>query len=104
MGRLTSEDWFSSRKKELQDDHRGSITENVKEGKLKMRAYIGQTTIRVSDLLALETGDIIKINKEATDDLILQIEGKSKFAGKAGQFRGQRAFKISRKAKPGEKI
>jgi len=36
--------------------------------------------------------------------LILQVEDKSKFAGRIGQFRGNKAFKIARPAKPGEKI
>ena len=55
-------------------------------------------------LLALEQDDVLKIKKEATHDLILQVEGLSKFAGKIGQFRGNRAFKVTRPAKAGEKI
>ena len=69
-----------------------------------MRAYLGQTTITVNDLLELQTGDIVKIPKEATEDLVMQIEGISKYAGKIGQFRGHRALKLTRTARPGEKI
>jgi flagellar motor switch protein FliM len=104
MHRLASEDWFNYRKQSAKEDQRPRLLENLVEAKLKMRAYLGQTSIKVRDLLALEVGDILKIDKESNDDLILQIEGKSKFAGRIGQFRGNKAFKITRASKPGEKI
>jgi len=104
MHRLTSQDWFSYRKKETQDNKRNRLLENLTEAKLKVRTYLGQTTITVSDLLNLQVNDVLKIPKEAKNELIMQIEEKSKFAGRIGQFRGQKAFKITRTTKPGEKI
>jgi len=104
IGRLTSQDWLSYRRKGGQEGHRAAILENLREAKLKLRAYLAQTTIKVGDLVALQPGDIIKTKKEVNADLILQIEGRSKFAGKVGKFRGNRAFRITRTAKPGEKI
>jgi len=104
MHRLTSQDWFSYRKKGTQEQKRDQLLENLAEAKLHTRTYLGRTTIKVSDLLNLQVNDVLKISKEAKNELIMQIEGKSKFAGRIGQFRGQKAFKISRPAKPGEKI
>ncbi len=104
MGQLTTQDWFSTRTKAGQKDFREALQGNLKEAKLHMRAYLGQTNIRLHELLALEPGDIIKLDKEVTEDLILRIEGESKFAGQACKFRGNRAFRITRKAKQGEKI
>ena len=104
MHRLSSQDWFSYRNTGAIEEQQDRLLENFAEAKLKSRFYLGQTTIRVSDLLALEKGDVLKLVKEADSDLVMQIEGKSKFAGRIGQFRGNRAFKITRKAKPGEKI
>ena len=104
MHQLTSQDWFSHKRKGAQPEQRDSVEENLAEAKLNLRAYLAQTTISLSDLLNLEVGDVIKTSKEAAHDLILRVEGKSKFAGKAGQFRGNRAFKITRPAKPQEKI
>ena len=104
MHRLVSQDWFSYRKKGELEDNKERLIENIAEAKLKTRTFLGQTTIKVSELLALEVGDILKIPKEANSDLIMQIENKSKFAGRIGQFRGHKAFKITRRAKPAEKI
>ena len=69
-----------------------------------MRAYLAQTRIKVSDLLSMEVGDVLHTTKEAKTELVLQVEGKSKFTGRAGQFRDHRAFHITRPAKPAEKI
>lgn len=104
MGRLTSQDWFGQKKQGVQEDRRPSLMENLKEASLNLRAYLARTTMSMSDLMSLEVGDVIKTRKEATDDLILQIGGNSKFAGKAGQFRGHRAFRVTRNAKVEEMI
>jgi len=105
MHKLTSQDWFGHKKKGIdQSQCRKSLCENLADAKLKMRAYLAQTKITLRDLMNLEIGDVIRTPKEEKHDLVLQIEGKSKFAGKAGQFRGNRALKILRYAKPEEKI
>ena len=104
IGRLTSQDWFSYRKQGKVKQSRQSITENLQEAKLKTRVYLARTSLTVSDLLGLKVGDIIRTKKEADTELVMQTEGKSKFAGKIGQFRGNRALRITRNAKAGEKI
>ena len=71
MHRLASEDWFNYRKKNAQEDQRSRLQENMAEAKMKLRAYLGQTTIKVQDLLSLDVGDVLKIDKEANEDLIL---------------------------------
>lgn len=104
MSRLTSQDWFSYKKKVDKDAYRRSLEENLEQAKLNCRIYLGQTRIKVSDLLNLEVGDMLKLNKAAKSELIMQIEGKSKFAGKIGQFKLNRAFKVQRKCVAGERI
>ena len=104
MGRLTAQDWFNYRKRGGQEEHQGSLQENLSEAKLGVRTYLGQTTIKVRDLLSLSVGDVIRLPKEVTEDLVMRVEGKSKFAGRIGQFRGNKAFKIMRPARPGEKL
>ncbi|MBN1437382.1 MAG: flagellar motor switch protein FliM [Sedimentisphaerales bacterium] len=104
MGRLTSQDWFGQNQSSSLEDRRESLMENLGEAKLKMRAFLAETTINMHELLNLQVGDIIETEKESKNELILQIEGESKFAGRAGQFRGNRAFRVTRKSKVKEKI
>ena len=58
----------------------------------------------LQELLALQPGDVITTTKPAEGDVVLQVEGISKFAGRIGQFHGKRAIRISRRTKPDEGI
>ena len=41
-------------------------------------------------------GDLITTDKEFTEEVLIQVEGKNKFLGQVGQFRGNRAIKLTR--------
>jgi flagellar motor switch protein FliM len=96
MGMLAAQNWFSYQRKGGQDDHLRKLTKNVCNATVELRTFLAQTTIRVSDLLALQVGDVITTDKDSTHDVLIQIESKNKFLGQIGQFRGGRAIRITR--------
>jgi flagellar motor switch protein FliM len=63
---------------------------------VELRAFLAQTTIRLNELLALQPGDIITTEKEAGREMLVQVEGRNKFLGQIGQYRGGRAIQITR--------
>jgi len=63
MGMLAAQNWFSYQRKGALDDHLRKLTKNVSNAAVEMRAFLAQTTIRVSDLLALQVGDVITTEK-----------------------------------------
>jgi len=69
-----------------------------------MTAYLGRAHIRVSELRSLRPGDIIQLEKHVQNELILQIEGRNKSAGRPGQLRGRRALRITRVAEIDEAL
>jgi len=97
MGMLAAQNWFSYQRKGGQDDHLRKLTKNVSNAAVEMRAFLAQTTIRVSDLLALSAGDVITTDKDSMHDVLIQIEGKNKFLGQVGQYRGTRSIRITRR-------
>jgi flagellar motor switch protein FliM len=96
MGLLAAQNWFSYQRKGAQDDHVRKLTKNVSNAPVEMRAFLAQTSIRLSDLISLQVGDIITTDKECGHDVLFQVEGKSKFLGQVGQYRGSRAVQITR--------
>jgi flagellar motor switch protein FliM len=96
MGVLAAQNWFSYQRKGGQEDHLKKLTRNVSNAKVEMRAFLAQTTITMSELLALQVGDVITTDKSVERDVLIQIEGKNKFFGKVGQFRGARAVNVTR--------
>jgi flagellar motor switch protein FliM len=93
---LAAQNWFSYQRKGGQDDHVRKLTRNVHNASVEIRAFLAQTTIRLKELLALQPGDIITTEKEAGREMLVQVEGRNKFLGQIGQFRGARAIQITR--------
>jgi flagellar motor switch protein FliM len=61
-----------------------------------MRAFLVQTTMRLNELLSLQVGDVITTEKPSDRDALIQVEGRNKFLGQVGLFRGNRAIRITR--------
>jgi flagellar motor switch protein FliM len=97
MGMLAAQNWFSYQRKGGQDDHLRKLTKNVSNAAVELRAFLAQTTIRVADLLNLQVGDVITTDKDSNHDVLIQIEGKNKFLGQVGQYRGTRSIRITRR-------
>ena len=96
MGMLAAQNWFSYQRKGGQDDHLRKLSRNVTGAKVELRAFLAQTSITVSDLMSLQVGDVITTEKETDKDVLIQVEGRHKFLGQIGQFRGSRAVRIMR--------
>jgi len=97
MNLLAAQNWFSYQKKVGQDDQARKLTTSLHNAPLQLRAFLAQTTISVNDLLSLQPGDIITTEKDQANEVLIQVEGKNKFLGKIGQFKGGRAIQITRK-------
>lgn len=96
MGVLAAQNWFSYQKKGSQDDHIRKLTRNLANARVEARVFLAQTTIKVSELINLQVGDIITTDKDASEDVLMQVEGRNKFLGQLGQYRGSRALRITR--------
>lgn len=102
MSMLATQNWFSYQRKGSQDDHLRRLTQNVSNAPVEMRAFLAQTTIKLNDLLTLQEGDLITTEKECTQDVLIQIEGKKKFLAQIGQYRGKRAVRLTKILQQGE--
>jgi flagellar motor switch protein FliM len=68
----------------------------INDVELNVSTLIGKTTITIRDLLQLQHGDILCLEKPFDSDLIVQIEGKNKMAGRSGLIGRKKAVKITR--------
>ena len=104
MSRLARQSWIGYKPKGLTDTQKKRLQRNLHKSTVGITAYLGGTTIKLSELRALRTGDVLPLPKSVKDDLLLQVEGHTKFAGKPGQYRGHRALCISRSAESDEPL
>lgn len=97
LSHLTSQAWFY-KPKPATDLQQKRLLRSLVKSPVSLTGYLGQTTIRLSELRSLRPGDLIPLEKRVGDDLILQIAGRNKFAGSPGRFRGQRSLRLTRRA------
>jgi len=96
MSKLSQQNWFTYSKKSANDGHIQAMQKSLGGAPLLVKVLLGHTTIKVDELVNLSPGDIIQLEKPSTGEMIVQIEGKNKFTGLVGQFKGKRAIRIKR--------
>jgi flagellar motor switch protein FliM len=96
MGVLAAQNWFSYQRKGGQEDHLRRLTRNVSNAPVEARVFLAQTSIRLDELMSLQVGDIVTTDKDCARDVLVQVEGKNKFLAQCGQYRGNRAIRITR--------
>ena len=104
MGKLATQNWLSYQRRASSQQQKDQITTHLKSAEVGLRVFLAETTITVSELLGLQPGDIIPTGKPATAELILQVEDRSKFAGRLYQSKGARALRVTRAAEPDEPL
>lgn len=72
------------------------VKKHMSKTYLPVSVELGRTSITVRELLELQEGDIIKLNNKITDEVIISIAGKKKFAGRPGSVDGKKSVKILR--------
>ena len=97
MGLLAAQNWFSYQRKGGQEDHLRKLKTNVSNAGVEARAFLAQTSMKLDELLSLQVGDVITTDKPCDREVLIQVEGRNKFLGKVGQYRGNRAIRITRK-------
>ncbi|HPN32849.1 MAG TPA: flagellar motor switch protein FliM [bacterium] len=84
INKLSAQYWYASVRK-------GSTTESLERLRQKMNyisveagVEVGESYITIEDVLKLETGDVIKLNRDHKSDMLLYIDNNPKFSCKPG--------------------
>lgn len=102
---LSSRLWFAtSNKREVTEEERDAIETGISKSRLNMTAVVGGSTITVSELLNLQKGDIILLNKKVDETLEIYVEDKLKFHGKPGIKKKNVAVMITDIVREGDEI
>ncbi|MCF8009918.1 MAG: flagellar motor switch protein FliM [Clostridiales bacterium] len=66
----------------------------LRETRVNLEAVLGSTDITIEEFLHLSEGDTLLLNQKINQDLILQVEGSSKFGVQAGQYNNKKAVQV----------
>jgi flagellar motor switch protein FliM len=81
--KLSGESWISGQRTTTQETRRLIETE-LGTTELGVTAVIGDTSLSIRDLLQLQNGDVVVLDKLAQTDLAVKVGDKPKFLGKVG--------------------
>lgn len=74
------------------------IKDQLLETDMNILVNLGETQIKMQDLMKLKVGDVIPLGQDATGELDIQIEGVKKFKAYHGVHHGTVAVQVTRKA------
>ncbi|MBD3345471.1 MAG: flagellar motor switch protein FliM [Chitinivibrionales bacterium] len=95
ISKLSGESWMSSQSTATVET-RQVLEHEIEALKLPVSAVIGQTKLKVRDLLQLQRGDVLCLEKPAESDLAIQVGSKTKMAGKTGLIGRKKAVKVTK--------
>lgn len=104
ISRLSKQTWLNYRRRNTDPEADQRVARRIERATIRARAFLASTTITVADLANLAVGDIITTERPAGAEMLLQIEGRDKFATRLGQHKGHRALKVTRKLDPGDRV
>lgn len=103
MDALSAQSWFSSTRNSKSKDAQAAISKALSRAPMQITGILAETTMSLRDLMFLSPGDVIVTEREATRPAVLCVEGERKFFAQIGQFKGQRALKVTREALVGDR-
>ena len=86
---------FQSDRLEIDRTWIARLKEQLEEAQLNLVVELGRTTIKAKEMLKFRIGDVIPLDGDATEDLLVNVEGIPKFRGRPGVFRGNKALRVS---------
>ncbi len=92
---LTNQMWFASSMQKKQSELRPVIKRNLDRTPIEIAVELGKTHLSLSDLLYLEVGDVIRLDRYKDEELDVCIGDRPRFKGTAGKKRGKKAIKIT---------
>lgn len=101
---LSAQSWFSASKNQGTKPIAEQITRGLSRAPLTVTGMLATTTITLRDLMEMQAGDLVVTEKPANQPVVLCVEGERKFLAHIGQFKGKRALKIVRGARPEDRV
>jgi flagellar motor switch protein FliM len=71
------------------------LRERMLEAQIDVMVELGRTKITSRDLMHFKAGDIIQLDNDVSDELIIRVEGVTKFKGYPGTMKGSKAVQVS---------
>ncbi len=102
---LSSRLWFATtNKRAATDEERGALQVGISKSNLEITSVVGNSLITVSELLNLQRGDVILLNRGVEESLDVFVGDKLKFKAKPGVKKKNVALMITELIEEGDDL
>lgn len=101
-GKLAANIWLSSDQREQSREK--DVIRSLANAPLEMVTYVGETSITAENLLNLQVGDLLPIEKAAQSQLLISVAGVPKFRGTPFVMHGRKVVRIDERCEPHSRI
>lgn len=84
LKKLSYQQWFSTFKKKSSQEVVRNVEERLKKTKVDLIVELGKAELSIREIISLEKGDIVRLNRKEKEMLDVYVGDKVKFKGKAG--------------------
>lgn len=102
LNKLSTKLWFSTTKKGATEEDKEQLQKRIRNTEVPVTAELGSTTLTVIDLLELQVGDVIGLDRNVEDEMNVKVGPYNKFCGILGANKKNMAIKVTRAYKDGE--
>lgn len=95
VDRLNAQQWFSNTRSEQTARHISILKNKIKRTSLDVFSELGGAELTVSELLYLQPGDVVKLNKKSSENIDISIGDYIKFRGIPGKFNKHLSIKVT---------
>jgi flagellar motor switch protein FliM len=94
LGHLSAEKWISSSQRN--PDRAGQCARFLEETDVELQAILGTSQMTINELVGIQSGDLVVLDKHVDDEILLNVESSPKFYAKPGLVAGRRGAQIVR--------
>lgn len=102
MPKLSTRNWFGTGAVRAQPEGRAALERRVGGALVPVTVELGATELTIGELLDLQPGDMIVLNRRVDEDLLVYVGNQPKFLGRPGQRSGRLAVKLTDLAAKGD--
>ncbi|MBZ4653521.1 MAG: flagellar motor switch protein FliM [Peptococcaceae bacterium] len=95
-GKLNTKFWFTTNIKAQHEDNSKFIQQVVEKARIPLTAVLGKTSLTVKELLELQVGDVIDLERKKDSEIEIYAGSRLKFYGKPGLLGSKLAVQINR--------
>lgn len=102
ISKLSTKFWFSGISKNVSNSDIKYIERKIETTVLPLKVILGSCTLTVRDIINLQKGDVVQLNKSVNDYMEILVGNKLKFYGIPGVRNNKVAVKVTKVEKRGD--